>query len=104
MRELQQEIVLSGEWLYDGTAPMPVHIVRMNYDYWYELAKAEGRLELGEKPDLNEEGCRYYLLFSDKPGPPWWPDESGGASVAEAKRRAETALPSEVQWREEPSV
>lgn len=102
MSKPAQKIVRTGQWLYDEAVWRPVHVVRMNYDFWYEIAKVHDQLEPGEQPDLNADGFCYYLLYSN-PGPkPWWPNESGGHSVAEAMRRAEAALPSTVVWTEEP--
>ena len=98
----ERQIVLSGEWLYDGTVRMPVHVVRMSYDYWYELAKVDGQLEPDEQPNLNADGFRFDLLFREESEPPRHPHGFGGLSVDEAKRRAEQVLPSPVRWQEGP--
>lgn len=81
---------------------MPVHVVCSTYDFWYEIAKADDRLEPGEEPDLNDEGVTYYLLYKNQKGPPWWPDAYGGMSLEEAMQRAEAALPSAVVWSNAP--
>jgi len=56
-------IVARGTWTYGGIAPMPVFIIETDYDFWFEIAKADGDLEPGEQPDLNAEAacttCRF---------------------------------------------
>lgn len=57
------EVVASGAWLYDRTSPMPVHIVRLAYDFWYAIGEADGDLDAGEFPNLNHEGRAYHVSF-----------------------------------------
>lgn len=58
-------IVATGTWLYSDTVRMAVHIVRLDYDFWYEIVKADGDLEPGELPDLNADGHLYYVALRD---------------------------------------
>jgi hypothetical protein len=51
---MHREIVRKGEWLYDGCVPKPVYAVKLNYDFWYEIAKADGTLEPDEEPELGD--------------------------------------------------
>ena len=92
------EIVSTGEWLYDGTAPMPVHVVRQDYDFWYELGKVDDQLEPGETPNLNSDGVAYYVVFNDPQERPWWVESHGFDSIADAQQWAEAQLPSPVRW------
>lgn len=41
---------------------MPVQIFAINYDYYYEIGKADGFIEKGYKPELNEQGEQYILI------------------------------------------
>lgn len=43
-------LVRSGHWLYDGTVPMPVNIVGLDFDFWYDIAREEAMLDDGEVP------------------------------------------------------
>ena len=77
---------------------MPVYVVRQDYDFWYEVAKADDRLEPGEVPHLNESGVAYYVLFSDKGERPWWVDSHSFETADVARQWAESKLPSSVRW------
>ena len=78
---------------------MPVEIVRLDYDVWYALGKADGALEPGEQPQTNADGHVFYVRFrTTTDGDRFWPDSTGFLSVEEAKRVAETRLPSLVMW------
>jgi len=90
--------VNSGSWLYDGTAESPVWIVRADFDFWYEIAAADGQLEPGERPDLNEDGFRYYVAFRDPIGDRFSPDGGGFKSIEEARRAAEQRVPTPIRW------
>ena len=58
------KIVQTGSWLYDDTVEMPVDVVALDYDWWYELAKADGQLEESEVPEaLGSDGFLYYARF-----------------------------------------
>jgi len=57
--------VLRGMWLYDQAAWRPVQLFAINYDYWYEITKADGDLEEGEQPKLNESGEQYMIAWTD---------------------------------------
>lgn len=93
-----QKIVASGEWLYDGSASMPVHVVKQDYDFWYEIGKADDQLEPDETPQLNAEGVAYYILYGNKGERPWWVDSHGFETVEAAREWAEAELPSPVRW------
>ena len=59
------ELVATGTWLYDGTVEMPVYVVRLDYDFWYELGVADDELGPDEVPELNSDGHLFYVQFSD---------------------------------------
>jgi hypothetical protein len=61
-----ENVVAVGEWLYDGTVPTLVRVVRLDYDFWYAVGDADGDLQAGERPVLNAEGFCYYVRH--KPG------------------------------------
>lgn len=50
-----------GEWLYNGTVPTVVRVVRLDYDFWYAIGEADGDLQADERPRLNGEGHAYYI-------------------------------------------
>ena len=58
------KIVRNGSWCYSGSVDKPVDIVGLAYDFWFELAKADEILELGETPQpLGQDGLLYYVRF-----------------------------------------
>jgi hypothetical protein len=90
-----------GTWLYDGTAPMPVDIVGLPYDFWYELGKLDDQLEPDEAPSpLGARGLLYYARFRDagRKVRRTWPDTIGYATVEAAMRAAEDKAPSPIVW------
>jgi hypothetical protein len=96
---MRHRVVRSGAWLYDGAVARPVHIVELNYDFWYEIAKADGLLESGEKPHLNLQGLQYYVCFKDIPAdPPIWVDSIGHDSAELASSHAQSRVPSRISW------
>jgi hypothetical protein len=94
-------VVATGVWLYDDAVPTTVRVVMLDYDFWYELAAADGGLEPGELPELNEAGRLYYVRH--RPGwpgrGPFWPDSTGFHTLAEAIAAAEAAVPNPIVWR-----
>ena len=59
----QAREVKTGYWLYDKETPMTVKIFVLNYDYYYELAKADDMLDKDEKPELNKWGETYMIKW-----------------------------------------
>lgn len=96
---MNHRVVRTGVWLYDGTVERPVYIVELDYDFWYEITKADGMLESGEKPVLNSEGVQYYVCFWEVPAePPIWVDSIGHHSIELASERAQSKVPSQISW------
>jgi hypothetical protein len=90
---MESVVVAVGQWLYDGTAPTTVRIVRLDYDFWYEIGKADGDLEPDEAPQLNDDGYLYYVKHRSG-----WPDSQGFPTPEEAIAAAESQLPTAVEW------
>jgi hypothetical protein len=95
----ERTIVATGSWLYDGTLPKPVYIVRLNWDHWFEIGKIDGTLEPWERPRVDVDGCAYYVSFHGiHPDGSFWPDSIGHDSIAGAKANAEERCPSPIEW------
>jgi hypothetical protein len=100
-----ESVVATGVWLYDDVAPMAVRVVMLDFDFWHQVAAADGDLERGEAPELNDEGRLYYVRH--RPGwpdgdQPFWPDSQGFYALADAIAFAESAVPGPVVWQELP--
>ncbi|UFS60407.1 hypothetical protein [Subtercola endophyticus] len=90
-----------GRWLYGAATYLPVDIVSLNYDFWYELAKADHQLEPDEHPTpLNAEGVLYYYRYRQaaKPSASVCPDSIGYTEIEDAMKAAEERSPSPIQW------
>lgn len=96
-----QRIIAEGEWLYDGITPSPVRVIEQDYDFWYEIGKADGDLEAWEKPELNEKGLLYYVTFKqcENIERPWWVESQGFKSIQLAKQFAEAKVQGEIKWK-----
>ncbi|WP_157172275.1 hypothetical protein [Nocardia pneumoniae] len=46
---------------------MPVFVVRLDYDFWYEVAREEGTLAADEEPFLDSAGHAYYIQYPQMP-------------------------------------
>lgn len=81
--------------------PTLVRVVRLDHDFWYAVAGADGALAAGETPHLDPEGRAYYVRFTPgwHQGTPFWPDSGGYLTLDEAKRHAESRVPAPVRWR-----
>lgn len=94
-------IVRSGRWLYDDTVEMPVDIIGLPYDFWFELAKADEQLDPGETPTApGESGLLFYVRFrrAGETSTPTWPDSAGYVTIDEAVRAAEERAPTAIVW------
>lgn len=97
---VQGRVVVVGEWICAGTAPMPVYIVATDFGFWHELAKADDALDVDEEAVLNDDGHTFYVPFHGLPANrPFWPDSEALDSLTAAKAAAESRLPSPVKWR-----
>jgi hypothetical protein len=89
--------------MYDELVPMPVRVVKLDYDFWYAVAEADDELMHDEHPQLNDDGRLYYVLY--RPG--WsegqdyfWPDSDGFKRLEDAVASAEARVPGVVTWDE----
>ena len=98
MNEPIQQIVATGSWLYAGTSEKPVYVIKQNYDYWFEMEKADGELEAGEKPELNDDGQIYYVRFNTLGNKPWSVAYRGCKSLDEAKTFASEKANGPIKW------
>ena len=95
-------IVRTGTWLYDQSVARPVDIVGLDYDFWYELGKADDQLEPGEKPEpLSAEGLLYYARFqhAGETSEPTWVESPGRSSVEAAMKDAQEKSLSGITWK-----
>lgn len=94
-------IVASGSWVYADTVERPVDIVGLDYDFWYELARADGQLEPGESPRSSDEnGLLYYVRFrhAGEPVAGTWPDSGGHDTIDAAKHAAAGRVVGPISW------
>ena len=89
--------------MYDGRVEKPVDIIAFDYDWWYELAKADGTLDDGQvAASLGREGCLYYARFrrAGETIEPTWVDSDGHQTCREAMQAAEQKVGSPISWQE----
>jgi len=94
-------IIKRGTWLYDGTVEKPVDIIALDYDWWYESAKAGGTLGPNEEPGpLGKEGYIYYVRFQRalEVAGPAWVDSPGHQDLEAAMRTAEAKVAGGIKW------
>ena len=95
------KIVQIGVWTYDGTAERSVDIVALDYDWWYELAKADDQLEGGERPKApDSDGSLYYVRFqrAGEPDKPTCVDSDGHNTSVEPMNAAQKKAASRIIW------
>jgi hypothetical protein len=92
------EIVDEGVWFYGEAVWKPVWVFRANYDFWYEIALADGTTEPDEVPTLDEHGDAYYVAFRTRPADGFWPDDGPYLSAARAKKAAGDRVPGAIRW------
>ena len=97
----EMRIVCSGRWTYDEAIEKPVDIVAFDFDWWHQLAVADGE-DPGESQPVGPDGCLYYVRFrhAGERGESTWVDSAGYAVLEEAKHHTETRVPSPVVVRE----
>ena len=88
------KVVAEGVWIYGGTAEMPVAVISLEYDFWYEMAKADEQLEPDEEPTpLGPEGVLYYSCFTSV-------NSGGYPTIIQAKGDAQTRVQVPIAWGE----
>lgn len=94
-------IVRSGRWLYDGLVDKPVDIVALDFDFWFEIGRADDALEPGETPvPLGPDGCLYYVRFvrAGQTTTPTWVDGVGHLTIEEGMAAAQLNVPTAIRW------
>jgi hypothetical protein len=95
-------IIRTGHWLYGGSVPMPVDIIGLDYDWYYESSsKGAGILEDDDRPiPLDSSGLIYYARFrkAGETAEPTWVDTVGDATPEDAMLAAESKIPAGIIW------
>ena len=94
-------IIRSGTWLYDGSVDRPVDVIALEFDWWYELARADGQLEEGEEPaSVGPDGCLYYARFqhAGTSVSPTTVDSPGFETLDEAMSAAQAKVAGPIKW------
>lgn len=94
------EIVRRGTWQYDDGVHLPVTIISLPYDFWFELAKADDQLEPDDKPEpLGEDGQLFYVSFqSPDLIEAASPDSSGLPTIEAAMEAAHKRVAPPIRW------
>ncbi len=94
---IMKEILVSkGAWLYDNVKPMPVRIYKLNYDFYFEMDR--GYHDEGQRPELNEFGEQFVILWTDAPFSRIADPTLGGLTLDTAKATAESIVQQKIQW------
>ena len=91
----------SGTWLYDDAVPKPVDVVGLDFDFWYEIGRADDQLEPDEMPQpLNADGVLYYVRFrsAGDESLPTWVDSPGFDTIEAAVAEAQAKAPAPIEW------
>ena len=80
---------------------MPVDVIALSFDFWFEIAQADNTLDVGEKPEpLGPVGCLYHVRFvnAGRKGVPTWVESAGHSTIDEAMVAAERRAPAPIRW------
>lgn len=100
------KIVARGTWLYAARFEAPVDIVCLDYDWNYELDRADGKLATGQVPEpMGDGGVLYYGRFTHAldSSEPTWPDTPGHQTLEDAKHHIERKVAGGIRWEEPPA-
>ena len=81
---------------------MPVDIVALDYDWSFELCRADDDDHEHEEPQpLGPDGFLYYVRFqrAGQTTTPTWVDSSGQSTIEAAMKTAHSRVPSAITWR-----
>jgi hypothetical protein len=100
---MPMNIVKTGTWLYDGSAEMPVDIVGLEYDWYYEIDKVDDLLEEDDQPiPLGEEGLLYHVRFQRAGDTEsLWIDGGCYQRLEDAMKAAQERTPSPIKWKDD---
>jgi hypothetical protein len=93
-REELTEIVKFGTWMYDGTVPYEVWVVKQNFEYHYEEDYADG------PEQLNDHGEAFQVVYARNGRMAGL--GSAKLSLQEAMAAAEQAISSGIDWKDCP--
>jgi hypothetical protein len=105
--EMALTIIRTGRWLYGGSVEMPVDVIGLDYDWWFESSKGADMLEPEEKPmALGEQGLIYYARFkrAGETNEPTWVDSDGHTTPEQAMIAAESKAPTPIVWDQDSCV
>jgi hypothetical protein len=94
-------IMRTGDWLYDGAVRMPVDVVALDVDRWFELRRADGDRHTREEPQpLGPDGFLYFVRFqgAGQTTTPTSVDSRGHSTVEEAMSTAQAKVPWPISW------
>ena len=97
---VKANIVQKGTWIYSESVEMPVDIVGLEYDWYYELDRTDGLLDEGEEPEpLGPEGLLYHVRFQ-KAGEEelGWVDGGCYQTIDDAIKAAESKITGIIHW------
>lgn len=80
------EIIKRGEYIYAGEVTHSLHILKQNWDYYFEEEYDDG------EPDLDENGFAYYAIYNSISR------SRTCISEKEAIELAESTIQGEVVW------
>jgi hypothetical protein len=95
-------IMRTGDWQYDGAVRMPVDVVALDVDQWFQLRRADGDRHTREEPQpLGPDGVLYFVRFqgAGQTTTPTWVDSRGHSTVEEAMSTAQAKVPWPISWR-----
>ncbi|MGN6420771.1 MAG: hypothetical protein ACTHMC_24885 [Pseudobacter sp.] len=97
--DCRARLIIRGQWIYGEITPMLVQIFAINYDYYYEINKADGFLDKEDKPKLNELGEQYFIAWHENDFFSWSGTiDYGGISLEEAKQGAQMLVQDRIKW------
>jgi len=86
---------------------MPVDVIGLDYDWWFESASGSGTLAADQKPMApDKQGLTYYARFqrAGEANEPPWVDSDGHPTPEQAMIAAEAKAPAPIVWDQATSV
>lgn len=96
--EFQGKEIKRGYWLYDGLIKKGVIINAINYDYWFEMEKANGFDMTDEEPELNENGEMYIIYWTDDLFKTIRSNTDGTLELQSTIDKAEAIVEQKINW------
>ncbi len=96
--EYKRREVKRGYWYYDEILKKGVAIIAINYDYWYEIDKADGFDVTDQHPVLNENGESFMIGWYDAEFKTIESYHDAGINLEDAIAKAEMILGQKIEW------